>query len=217
MSLLHPRWLRPLAWGLVLAGHGALAALFLPAAPSTPAMGQAIGVALMLPSATHGKAKAEQRQAPRQPQAQPHQANRSAASPQTVSAAALTPAGSGSALSVSLPPAPPVSAQGDSAQRADTPATSGGKPDYGTLVALELNRLKRYPATARAAHISGAVTFAYVVDAKGRITRADLVCSSGYGDIDEAAAALFDAARLPPPPEGQFRSTVTIRYTLTER
>ncbi|WDF70929.1 TonB family protein [Novosphingobium sp. KACC 22771] len=217
MSLLHPCWLRPLAWGLVLAGHGALAALFLPAAPSTPAMGQAISVALVLPSADHGKAKAEQRPAPRQPQARPHQASHSAASPQAVSAAALAPAGSGSALSVSLPPASPVSAQGDSAQRADTPATGCGKPDYGTLVALELNRLKRYPATARAAHISGAVTFAYVVDAKGRITRTDLVRSSGYGDIDEAAAALFDAAHLPPPPEGQFRSTVTIRYALTER
>lgn len=90
----------------------------------------------------------------------------------------------------------------------------GGKTDYGTLVAIELNRLKTYPPAARAARNTGSARFSYSVSHHGRIERFALIGSSGFSVLDDAAARLFAAVRLPPPPGGSFHSTVTINYSL---
>ena len=226
---LRPRWMRPLVLSLVLAGHGALAAaLWRGHAPTGAAPRRGIAVALVMagPVSVASKASAAPRRISPVKSAHSAPAAKAAKVPlRAIARAEGAPAGFALAQAkadVGGAPANTLSLTGghdaDNAppQQSAAPSAGGGKPDYGTLVALALDRRKRYPPAARSAHETGSVRFAYVVNAAGRFASARLVQSSGHAALDDAAAQLFDEVRLPPPPAGLFRSVVTIHYALIE-
>ncbi len=81
-----------------------------------------------------------------------------------------------------------------------------------------IDRHRTYPAAARRREVEGVVQVRFEMDAEGRVTRVELHGPSGSAILDQAAMALLQAARLPPPPPNiePSRRTVTvgIRYRL---
>jgi protein TonB len=89
------------------------------------------------------------------------------------------------------PPAAPSQGRGESRESY-----------FGRLLA-QLNRYKRYPPMARAAHITGVVMLHFVIDAEGRVLSFDIARSSGHAPLDEEALSLIRRAQpLPPLPAG---------------
>lgn len=100
------------------------------------------------------------------------------------------------------------------------PAAAGETPDsyYGRLLA-HLNRYKRYPAEARMARQEGVAHVRFVMDRLGRISRMEIVRSSGRAALDREALAMLDRAQpLPPMPPGMTEAsldaTVPVNFSL---
>ena len=76
--------------------------------------------------------------------------------------------------------APPVAAPAPPPPVAARSAQSGqAREDFVARLLAQLNRFKQYPAAARKAHIQGVVMLHFVMDARGRVLRADIAKSSG--------------------------------------
>ncbi|MFV0297702.1 MAG: TonB family protein [Hyphomicrobiaceae bacterium] len=74
---------------------------------------------------------------------------------------------------------------------------------------VHINRYKRFPASARAAHRNGVVTVTFALDRAGRVVRATLQTGSGFKDLDDAAVAMIKrASPLPPPPNSVMGETI---------
>jgi protein TonB len=87
------------------------------------------------------------------------------------------------------------------------------------LVMAQLQRNKRYPATAQAKHEQGVVTLAFTVDRSGHVLARKIVKSSGSAALDEEVLMMVErAAPLPAFPPAVTKNTigltVPIRFAL---
>lgn len=74
-------------------------------------------------------------------------------------------------------------------------------PDYLSLLLAHLNAYKRYPFAARRRHEQGIVRLHFMMDRAGNVLSYQVVGSSGFPDLDDAARAMIqDAQPLPPVP-----------------
>ena len=93
-----------------------------------------------------------------------------------------------------------------------SPLASRAKVSWNKLIAVHLDRFKRYPQSARSQAVAGTVLVEFTIGRNGQINVATVVQSSGSRVLDDAALdMLIRAAPLPPaPPEISGRS-----FTLT--
>ncbi|HZU90715.1 MAG TPA: energy transducer TonB [Stellaceae bacterium] len=106
-----------------------------------------------------------------------------------------------------------------SAPRPAAPArTTAITPGYRTLLLDWLEAHKYYPETARERGEEGTVLLRFRIDRSGRVLACTVVRSSGYADLDNAAAAMMRGAALPPfppaMPEQSLEIAVPIRFGL---
>jgi len=70
-------------------------------------------------------------------------------------------------------------------------------PDYGWLMdtlRAKLERVKVYPASAKAGHVQGRVVVQVSIDGDDRIANSEIEESSGYPVLDQAALDTLQAA-----------------------
>jgi protein TonB len=95
------------------------------------------------------------------------------------------------------PPAPPMPA-------APAPVAASawnGQANYYASLLAYLERFKRYPAAARAAHIEGEVFVHFVMTRDGVVQSAEIAKSSGRPALDREALAMIErAGKLPAMP-----------------
>lgn len=119
-------------------------------------------------------------------------------------------------LPVVLPTAPaPVTAAAPPAAGSPVPPPPASAPkaendqarqDFVARLLAQLNRFKQYPRAARQARIQGVVMLHFVMDAGGRVLRADIAKSSGRPVLDAEALALIQRAQPLPPLPADFPS-----------
>jgi protein TonB len=111
------------------------------------------------------------------------------------------------------PPPAPVTAQ----------RVKGGapkvEPSWQTNLMRQLQRFKRYPASAQSRKEEGVVLLSFSLDRSGRVLAHSIARSSGHADLDnEVMAMIMRAEPLPPFPESmsqtQIDLTVPIRFSL---
>ena len=79
---------------------------------------------------------------------------------------------------------------------------------FGSLLAY-LERFKQYPATARAAHVEGAVLVHFLMARDGTVLKAEIYKSSGHAILDREALAMIQrAGKLPAMPEQMTGETL---------
>jgi protein TonB len=94
------------------------------------------------------------------------------------------------------------------------PSSGMSRGNYAGLLAAELRRHQFYPASARSEGVTGSVSVAFTVGASGRVVSQSITSSSGNAALDGAAHAMMRAVHTPPPPDGHFSTSTTIRFHL---
>lgn len=108
-----------------------------------------------------------------------------------------------------------IDASAQAAARAsEAEARRAAAASYASLVAAEIARHKHYPASARESGVAGSVGVAFTVGGGGTIVSHSIVRSSGHGELDAAVHGMMAAVRLPPPPGGVYRSSISVRFDL---
>jgi protein TonB len=98
------------------------------------------------------------------------------------------------------PAAPPASPVPAAPAQVAAPTWNGQANYYASLLAY-LERFKRYPAAARAAHIEGEVYVHFVMTRDGTVQSAEIAKSSGRPALDREALAMVErAGKLPAMP-----------------
>jgi protein TonB len=92
------------------------------------------------------------------------------------------------------PPAPKVAAP-PAPLAPPSPVPGEGKDVFLGRLLGQLNRFKRYPRSARQAHIEGVVMLHFVMDADGKVTSFEIAKSSGRPILDAEALALIQRAQ----------------------
>lgn len=106
-----------------------------------------------------------------------------------------------------------IDAAAQAARRAaEGAARRAAAASYASLVAGEIRRHRHYPSAAREANVTGVVVVAFTVGPRGTIVGHSILRSSGQAILDGAVHAMMGAVRLPPPPGGVFRSSVSVRF-----
>jgi protein TonB len=136
-----------------------------------------------------------------------------------------------------VPPVPnadgqlPVEAKTEKPVEQSTPpvpqATAPPKPrpsaaqiaSWHRKIALQVERHKGYPASARARHEMGIAELAFTLDRNGKVVTSRVVRSSGFAALDqETIDTVRRAQPFPPPPENMpgetFDFTVPIRFNI---
>lgn len=98
-------------------------------------------------------------------------------------------------------------------------SSSRAQADWRSRLMSQLNRFKRYPASARDRGEQGRPRVAFTIDRSGQVLAVRLVGSSGSTSLDEEAVAMVRrASPLPPPPDGMpgssFSFTVPVLFNL---
>jgi periplasmic protein TonB len=91
---------------------------------------------------------------------------------------------------VAVPDLPVSPATHEIPAKVETPAVKsdpGAEGHFAQEVRSRIERKKVYPVTARELGMSGAVEVMYVIDRSGALIRAEIVTSSGYPLLDQAA------------------------------
>lgn len=91
---------------------------------------------------------------------------------------------------------------------------SASKAHYGARVLQEIQRHMFYPTNARSASVTGRAIVVFTVGAEGRITDRQIAQSTGNATLDDAALAMLDAVKAPPPPAGRFYGKTTIKFDI---
>ncbi len=112
----------------------------------------------------------------------------------------------------SPPPAPRTAQQ----VKGGAPAI---EPSWQTNLVRQLQRFKRYPASAQSRNEQGVVLLSFSLDRDGRVLAHSIARSSGYTDLDnEVMAMIMRAEPLPPFPASMTQPridlTVPIRFSL---
>jgi periplasmic protein TonB len=129
------------------------------------------------------------------------------------SAAAPTP----SAAAEPLAPAPASDPQPQDAALAPASVSAPVKPDYGWLSEMIVRRveeLKRYPADARLEQAQGKVVVKAVINEDGSVSNAEVVKSSGFRSLDQAALDLMRHAGPFNLPRPLGKSSLAIRVPI---
>jgi protein TonB len=126
-----------------------------------------------------------------------------------------------------LPAAPSRAAvraatEAPAAETAAAPRTSSGRRGgmsparWQSRLMAHLERLKRYPAGARARREEGTAYVRFSIDANGNVRSAQLARSSGHAELDAAVLALVRrASPVPAPPPGAPQDiTAPVRFTI---
>jgi protein TonB len=100
------------------------------------------------------------------------------------------------------------------AEQGRAAANAASRASYASLLAAELNRHKLYPASARAAGVTGSVGVAFTVGAAGEVVSHAITRSSGSSALDRAVEAMVAAVRAPPPPGGSFHASTTVNFSI---
>lgn len=92
-------------------------------------------------------------------------------------------------------------------------------PSWQTSLVQQLQRFKRYPASAQSRKEEGVVMLSFSLDRSGHVLAHSIARSSGYADLDdEVLAMIMRAEPLPPFPESMPQTridlTVPIRFSL---
>ena len=111
------------------------------------------------------------------------------------------------------PPPAPVTAQ---QVKGGTPKV---EPSWQTNLMRQLQRFKRYPASAQSRKEEGVVLLSFSLDRSGHVLAHSIAHSSGHADLDnEVLAMIMRAEPLPPFPEtmpqARIDLTVPIRFSL---
>ena len=85
---------------------------------------------------------------------------------------------------------------------------------YAAIISAEINAHKFYPAAARDKGVSGVVGVTFTVGRNGRAGGVSITRSSGNAVLDEAARQAVFSVRAPPPPEGHFIGSTSLRFSL---
>ncbi len=103
----------------------------------------------------------------------------------------------------------------EGAERAETAFGGEESNIYLALVRSRIERQKRYPPSARAKSLEGAVVIRFVILNDGSVRSLRVVQSSGSGILDEAGLkAIHRAAPFPKPPVNVFGSEVPIELPI---
>jgi protein TonB len=86
-------------------------------------------------------------------------------------------------------------------------------------IAVQVERHKGYPASARARHETGIAELAFTLDRNGKVVKSRVVRSSGFAALDqETIDTVRRAQPFPPPPPGMpedsFEFTLPIRFNI---
>jgi len=97
--------------------------------------------------------------------------------------------------------------------------TGDGQASFESRVLAHINRFKKYPPSARKAHIEGVVMLHFVMDAGGHVTQADIQKSSGRPVLDNEALAMIQRAQPLPAlpadfPTRTLNAVVSIEFSL---
>lgn len=84
------------------------------------------------------------------------------------------------------PPAPPAP---------PSPVAGEGRDVFLGRLLAQLNQYKRYPRAARQAHIEGVVMLHFVMDASGKVLKAEIAKSSGRPVLDNEVMSLIQRAQ----------------------
>lgn len=107
-----------------------------------------------------------------------------------------------------MAPAPPAPA---APAPPPPPASSGGPDSFEGRLMAALNRVKRYPALARAKHQTGVVWLRIVIDRRGHVLSSQLVKGSAFPSLNDEAVALAQRADpLPSPPDSLTGEQITV-------
>jgi periplasmic protein TonB len=111
------------------------------------------------------------------------------------------------------PPSAPVTAQ---RVKGGAPAI---EPSWQTGLMRQLQRFKRYPASAQSHKEEGVVLLSFSLDRSGHVLAHSIARSSGYKDLDDEVMAMITRAEpLPPFPASMTQDridlTVPIRFSL---
>jgi len=103
---------------------------------------------------------------------------------------------------ITAPPPRPVTPPPVAAAPAPVAAPAwNGQPNYYASLLAYLERFKRYPAAARAAHIEGQVFVHFVMARDGTVQSVEIAKSSGRPTLDREALAMIQrAGKLPAMP-----------------
>ena len=88
-------------------------------------------------------------------------------------------------------------------------------PDYLQIVRMRIELCRKYPDVARRRQMEGCVVIRFAISPAGEIHRAEVVKSSRFPLLDEAALrAVRDAAPFPKPPPTQFKGEVLLELPI---
>ena len=92
------------------------------------------------------------------------------------------------------------------------------EPSWQTGLMRQLQRYKRYPASAHVHKEEGVVLLSFTLDRAGHVLAHSIARSSGYPDLDQSVDEMMRGATLPPFPTGmsqrEMQVSVTIRFSL---
>jgi protein TonB len=86
------------------------------------------------------------------------------------------------------------------------------RASYAALVVAEIQAHRFYPASARERGEQGAVGVSFTIGPGGRVAAASIVRPSGIAELDNAAREIVRSISPPPPPDGSFSASTTIRF-----
>lgn len=99
------------------------------------------------------------------------------------------------------------------------PRPAGPPPDYIGLIRARLEKVKRYPATARNAGREGTVLLSFVLDRSGQVVLWTITRGSGTDALDQEVGEMIQRATFPPFPAAidhdRLQLLVPVEFSLT--
>ncbi len=96
---------------------------------------------------------------------------------------------------------------------------AGPPPDYIGLIRAQLEKVKRYPADARAAGAEGTVLLTFVLERSGQVSNWKISRGSGVASLDDEAGVMIRQAVFPPFPaaidQDRLQLIVPLEFSLT--
>jgi protein TonB len=111
---------------------------------------------------------------------------------------------------------------GGSAQAVSAGGRPGAEVDYASMLAVWLEKHKKYPRRAQNRRQEGIVELRFTIDREGRVLKSSIVGPSKHKMLNEAALKMLEKAQpLPPIPaditQDQFELTVPVTFFIKKR
>ena len=99
------------------------------------------------------------------------------------------------------------------------PRPAGPPPDYIGLIRARLEKVKRYPAVARAVGQEGTVLLSFMLDRSGQVVQWTIARGSGADALDREVGEMIQRATFPPFPASidhdRLQLLVPVEFSLT--